>query len=43
MLPVQYAFENAWRRISIAAITQAVSEGAIDKIDLSFDTGKKQS
>ena len=35
MLPVQYAFENAWRRISIAAITQAVSEGAIDKIDLS--------
>ena len=35
MLPVQYAFENAWRRISIAAITQAVSEGAIDKIGLS--------
>ena len=35
MLPVQYAFETAWRRISIAAITQAVSEGAIDKIDLS--------
>lgn len=35
MLPVQYAFENAWRRISIAAITHAVSEGAIDKIDLS--------
>ena len=42
MLPVQYAFENAWRRISIAAITHAVSEGAIDKIDLS-SYWKKQS
>ena len=42
MLPVQYAFENAWRRISIAAITQAVSEGAIDKFDLSSYSKKTE-
>lgn len=35
MLPVQYAFENTWRRISIAAIAQAASSETIDKIDLS--------
>ena len=35
MLPVQYTFENAWRRISVAAITRVASDEAIDKIDLS--------
>ena len=35
MLPVQYAFENAWRRISVAAIAQAVSKETIDHIDMS--------
>lgn len=35
MLPVQYAFENAWRRISVAAIARAASNETIDKIDLS--------
>lgn len=35
MLPVQYAFENAWRRISVAAIAQAVSRETIDNINLS--------
>ena len=35
MLPVQYAFENAWRRISVAAIARAASDETIDKIDLS--------
>lgn len=35
MLPVQYAFENAWRRISVAAIVRAASEETVDKIDLS--------
>ena len=35
MLPVQYAFENAWRRISVAAIAQAVSRETINNINLS--------
>ena len=35
MLPVQYTFENAWRRISIAAIVQEASDKAVDKVDLS--------
>lgn len=35
MLPVQYTFENAWRRISVAAITRVASDEAVDKIDLS--------
>lgn len=35
MLPVQYAFENIWRRISVAAIVRSTISDAWDNINLS--------